>query len=107
LKEGDFMQMRWTAIAFVGCAGCTAGVAYGAPPHSVDAKTVQAETGSEPVVGRLKTRHRTVDLTASAFAPGRNDVPREAIAVQVMADIDRDMTSRSSGRGESFGTPRR
>jgi hypothetical protein len=99
------MQARWMAIAVV-TAGCAAEVAYSAPPQSLGAQAVDARAASEPVVGRLKMRDRTIDLTASAFAPGRNDVPREATAMQVMADIAPDMTSRSGGRGESFGAKR-
>jgi hypothetical protein len=108
MEELGFMELRWTAIAFLACAGCAAEVAYGAPAQSIDANAVDANAASEPVIGRLKMRDRTIDLTASAFAPGRGDLPREAVAVQVMADIDPDMTSRSGSgaRRESFGAKR-
>ena len=87
--------------ALLACAGCAAEVAYGAPAQSAD-----PPAAAEPVVGRLKTRHRTIDLTASTFATGRNDVPREAIASQVMADIHPDTRSPSTRTADSFNPAR-
>jgi len=58
-------------------AGCAAEVAS----HT-------RSTSADPVVGRLKTRNGTIDLTMGSFAPERDGIPREAMASEVMADID-------------------
>jgi hypothetical protein len=69
---------RWIAMLGIAlCAGCAAEMA--ARAHS---------TSADPIVGRLKTRNGTIDLTTGSFAPERDGIPREAIASEVMADID-------------------
>ncbi len=69
---------RWIAMFSLAlCAGCAAEVASHA-----------RSTSADPVVGRLKTRNGTIDLTVGSFAPERDGVPREAMASEVMADID-------------------
>lgn len=69
-------------IVFIICTGCAAEVASH-PRASL----------AEPIVGRLKTRSGTIDLTVGSFAPDRDGVPREAMASQVIADVDLDRTS--------------
>lgn len=75
------MRRSTAVIAFVACAGCAAEVA-----------SHPAVSTTEPIVGRLKTRNGTIDLTVGSFAPERDGVPREAMASQIMADIDIDRT---------------
>lgn len=87
------MHLRWTAIAFAAWTACAAESASRVPTAGP-----QRPAPDEPIVGRLKMKGRIVDLTASSFAPGRSDLPREAMATQVMADVDRDTMSPATAR---------
>jgi hypothetical protein len=84
------MRRSVAVIALVACAACAAEVA--SHPRS---------SSAEPVVGRLKTRNGTIDLTVGSFAPNRDGIPREATAHQVMADIDRERTSGTAAESRA------
>jgi hypothetical protein len=71
--------------------GCAGELNSRGPSQAVDSTIAR-----EPVVGRLRMRGGTIDLTASSFAPGDTRVPREAVASQVLADVD----ARATGRRE-------
>jgi hypothetical protein len=89
------MRTSWTILPVLLCASCAPDVVARVPTHARDAQ-LAARPAGEPVIGRLKTRDRIVDLTVSAFAPGRDPLPREAVAMPVMADIDADARMRSA-----------
>jgi hypothetical protein len=76
----------WIAVWVVLGCGCAAEVASG-----------PEDRAAEPVVGKLKTRNGTIDLTVGSFAKERGGVPREAVAVEVMADVDVDKTQDKQG----------
>jgi hypothetical protein len=84
------MRRSVAVIAFVACAACAAEIA--SQPRS---------SSTDPVVGRLKTRNGTIDLTVGSFAPNRDGIPREATASPVMADIDRERTAGAAAESRA------
>jgi hypothetical protein len=85
------MRRSVAVIALVACAACAAEVA-----------SYPRGSSAEPIVGRLKTRNGTIDLTVGSFAPNRDGIPREATASPVMADID--LERRSGAAAQSRAT---
>jgi hypothetical protein len=85
------MRTSLALLALASCFGCAGELNSRAPSRAVDSANARS-----PIVGRLRMRGGTIDLTASSFARGDNRVPREALASEVLADVD----ARTTGRRE-------